>query len=151
MVGFGSIIRLRSGCIITKEGLSMKLKDEDISNIPSFSFIYRFEFYKLPAYPLIRLYFEIFDFSEKDPLKGEVLFDIEKDRDILQKLSLQPLLTFHFFNEKNKYISSKEIPFYSVQRDILENLIDEAQNYLSLVPSKDIDQALTDFFSSFSL
>jgi|GEM_PF-6177179 len=145
----------RCGCIAIKEkghvSLSMKLSNDDIPSIPSFSILYRFEIYKLPTYPLIRLYLELFDNPERDPIKGEVLFDVENDREMLNLLCNQPLLNIHFFNEENKYISSKEIPFFLSQRDILTNVINDATNFLSPISKKDIALALKDFYLSFPL
>jgi hypothetical protein len=145
----------RCGCIVIKEGglvsLSMKLSNEDIPSIPSLSILYRFEIYKLPTYPLIRLYLELFDNPERDPIKGEVLFDVENDKEMLNLLCNQPLLNIHFFNEENKYTSSKEISFFFSQRDMLTNIINEANNFLSSISKPDIALALKDFYLSFPL
>ncbi|MEW6007932.1 MAG: hypothetical protein AB1595_07315 [bacterium] len=154
MDGMGSI-RERCGCIAIREGnfvsLALKLKNEDVLSIPFFSIVYRFELYKLPTYPIIRLYLELSDRAEKDPIKAEALFFLEKDKAMLDVLSNQPLLNLHFYNEENKYVSSKEIPFYLSQRDILMDVIKDAGNFLSSISKPDIAQALKDFYSSFPL
>ncbi|MEW6482277.1 MAG: hypothetical protein AB1397_04665 [bacterium] len=70
---------------------------------------------------------------------------------MLDRLSTQPLLNLHFYNEENKYVSSKEIPFFVSQRDILKEARKDAEDFLSSLSKPDIDQARRDFYSSFPL
>jgi hypothetical protein len=156
MEELGSIKNLRCGCVIIKEGniisLGMSIKDSD-ADIPSFSVMYRFEFYPLASYPLIRLYLELFSPKHKDPLKSEALFDVAKDKVFISILARQPSLNLHFFNPQGLYISSKEIPFFPSQREILEEVIKEAETQLSFIPEsqRNIDISLMDFYASYPL
>ena len=156
MEELGSIKSLRCGCVIIKEGniisLGMNLKDEE-ANIPSFSVLYRFEFYPLASYHLIRLYLELFCPLHKDPLKAEGLFDVARDKDFLSILARQPSLNLHFFNSQGVYISSKEIPFFPSQREILEEVIKQSQTHLSFISEsqRNIDISLRDFYASYPI
>ncbi|MEW6104522.1 MAG: hypothetical protein AB1630_12035 [bacterium] len=154
MEGIGGVGE-RCGCIAIREegfvSLALKLKNEDVLSIPFLLVSYRFELYKLPTYPIIRLYLELSDRPEKDPIKAEALFFLEKDKEMLDALSIQSLLNLHFFNEENKYVSSKEIPFFVSQRDILKEARKDAEDFLSSLLKPNINHALKDFYSSFPL
>lgn len=154
MEKLGSIKNLRCGCVIIKEGnlISLGMNVEDV-DIPSLAVLYRFEFYPLPSYPLIRLYLELFDPLHKDPLKAECLFNVAEDKELIACLVKQPSLNLHFFNPKGEYISSKEIPFFPSQREILEEVIEQAESHLSFIPEKErsVDIALSDFYASYPI
>jgi len=81
---------------------------------------------------------------------GETILNVasQSDLELLNTLARQRLYHVHFFNGRNEYVFSKEMPFRSKNQVELKQIIGQAQRHNKKCARLDWARAKSDFFSA---
>ncbi len=146
------------GCFAVQRGeviaFVTQASEADIVSFQGKPVLYRWELYRLPTAPVLRLHVAILDRPDA-PFLLETFLNVgdEEQRGYVERLALQPALSFDFFGEDFSYRYTKQLEHpFPMRRDLAE-LARLAQAYWDALPvsERDFDRAKAEFQRRFPL
>lgn len=142
IIGYGAIPQwTNTGC-----SLFVYMDTETINACRRAEYLLKLELLDVDGFPLIRLDITIYDRPD-DPLRMDCFFNItsEYDMPMLEALSEQQWVVFHWYNEDLKYICSTAVRWPEKQRKEAKLILEKAREMISRKPSISFMEAKTKY------